>query len=780
MTIKTVYNILQKYYNHYMNVLSISGNLKRIWQFASRAAGNNPQKVTPIHLLYGCSLATDSLACALLNSEGITSEQIAATPPAFFADKNVNEILNLAETQSMVFNQPEIYSEALLYVLCTKCKQTKAVIDKINFGATQRLVQKIINAVEGVSTNQSVTPKVINNQTTTIIATNVAQKTDISITNSTTQPATSSQANVSINAELSPLLLEYGQDLTAKARQGKIDRIIGRDEETNHLIEILCRKTKNNPVLIGEAGVGKSAIIEGLAKRIVEQQVPDILKNKIVYSLDVGLLLGGSKYRGELEGRLNKVLQELKNRDDIILFIDEIHNIVASGNKEGEMSVAEILKPALARGTLRCVGATTIDEYRQYIEKDPALERRFDPVVVYPPTPEQTLEILEGLKSGFENYHHVQINHSALNAAVLLSNRYIFDRNLPDKAIDVLDKACAKAQIKAGHTMQIITDNEIATVVSEMTKIPLHKINSNDQKNLMNLEKDLQTLIIGQDKAISVVAKAVRRNRSGINDANRPIGSFFFLGRTGVGKTEVCKQLSQILYDTEKAFIKLDMSEFSEAHSVSKLVGAPPGYVGYDDGSNLCNRVRHNPYCLVLFDEIEKAHPDIYNLMLQILDEGRLTDSHGKVVSFRNAIIVMTSNVGVNEIPNDREVTPTEEEQFVLNGMRKKFSPEFINRIDSVVVFNTLTQPDIEKIVALQMQKLTKRLSAVNVSLHYTDAVITWIAAHGYQKNYGVRPIRRLIQTQIEDKISEQIITDQIHFADIDIIDDAVVVQSKR
>ena len=755
--------------------MNISGNLKRILDFASRAAGNNPQKVAPIHLLYGCSLTTDSLACVILNSEGITADLLAKTPPAFFADKNVNQVLNMAETQSMVFNQPEIYSEALLYVLCSQCKQSQAVVNKINPGAAQRILQKIILAVEDTDMEKLAQPR-----TTIQPVKPVSQSTVVTTAQTPVTSVNSVRTNTATSNELSPLLLEYGQDLTAKARQGKIDRIIGRDEETDRLIEILCRKTKNNPVLIGEAGVGKSAIIEGLAKRIAEQKVPDNLLNKIVYSLDIGLILGGSKYRGELEGRLNKVLQELKERDDIILFIDEIHNIVTSGNKEGEMSVAEILKPVLARGTLRCVGATTIDEYRLYIEKDPALERRFDPVMVYPPTLEQTVEILEGLQPSFENYHHVQINHSALKAAVLLSNRYIFDRNLPDKAIDVLDKACAKARIKSGHNLSIITENEIAVVVAEITKIPLNKINAHDQKNLMNLENDLQSVIIGQDKAISAVAKAVRRNRSGINDANRPIGSFFFLGRTGVGKTEVCKQLSQILYDTEKAFIKLDMSEFSEAHSVSKIVGAPPGYVGYDDGSNLCNRVRRNPYCLVLFDEIEKAHADIYNLMLQILDEGRLTDSHGKVVSFRNAIIVMTSNVGVSEIPTDHEVSLDEEEQYIMNGMRKKFSPEFINRIDNIVVFNTLTQTDIEKIVALQMKKLTKRLAAVNVSMQYTDAVITWLAVHGYQKNYGVRPIRRLIQTQIEDKISEQIITEQIHFAEIDIIDDAVVVQSKR
>lgn len=758
-----------------MNVLGISGNLKRILYFANRATGNNPQKVTPIHLLYACSLTTDSLACAILNSEGITSERIASNPSAFFADKTVNEIFEMAETQGILLNHPEIYSEDLLYVLCTKCKQTKYVIEKINHGAAQRIVQKIINGGTPESNYQQFEPvvnKSVNIQVTTqSIPTPQAPKS---------MPKKTLTSYNNDNSYLPQILLNYGQDLTDKARQGKIDKIIGRDQETDRLIEILCRKTKNNPILIGEAGVGKSAIIEGLAKRIIEGNVPEILQDKIIYSLDIGLLLGGSKYRGELEGRLNKILQELNSRDDIILFIDEIHNIVTSGNKEGEMGVGEILKPALARGNLRCVGATTIDEYRQYIEKDPALERRFDPITVYPPTLEQTILILEGLLPSFENFHKVKIGNSALTTSVLLSNRYIFDRNLPDKAIDVLDKACAKARIKTKYGTYTITDNDIATVIAEMTKIPLNKINLDDQKNLMNLERDLQKLVIGQDKAISAIAKAIRRNRSGINDANRPIGSFFFLGRTGVGKTEVCKQLSQILHDTEKAFIKLDMSEFSESHSVSKIVGAPPGYVGYEDGSNLCNRVRHNPYCLVLFDEIEKAHGDIYNLLLQILDEGRLTDSHGKVVSFRNALIVLTSNVGVSEIPDNQEFTNEEEEQFILEGMRKKFSPEFINRIDNVIVFNTLAQPEIQKIVDLQMRKLTKRLSAVGVSMIYTDDVVAWVAEHGYQKNYGVRPIRRLIQTQIEDKISELIITQQVDSITINVVDGAINVQSSR
>ena len=764
--------------------MNVSESVGRILTLANNAAGGKTKEVTPMHLLYACTLVGNSMAAAYLKSERITPEVIAATRSSFFADMTVPQILALAETQSLRFDQPAVVSEALLCVLCSKCKQTKTTIDKIRPGATKRIINKILNKVGLTDEQQDSSTQRINVVKWATTDERTAHKNpDFNYQyQAPTTPAPEAKPTVATASvrTLPVSVLEYGLDLTEKARQGKIDKIIGRDDETNRLIEILGRKTKNNPVLIGEAGVGKSAIIEGLAKRIVENQVPENLQNKIVFSLDIGLLIGGAKYRGELEGRLNQVLNELKERDDVILFIDEIHNIVTSGNKEGEMSVGEILKPSLARGTLRCVGATTIDEYRQYIEKDPALERRFAPIMVYAPTPEQTVAILEGLVPSFENYHKVQINQSALTAAVLLSNRYIFDRNLPDKAIDVLDEACAKAKVKANSGMVTITRENIAAVVSEITKIPLSKINAKDKENLMNLEKDLQAVIIGQDKAITAIAKAIRRNRSGIIDANRPIGSFFFLGRTGVGKTEVCKQLSQMLYDTEKAFIKLDMSEFSEAHSVSKMVGAPPGYVGYDDGSNLCDRVKHNPYCLVLFDEIEKAHSDIYNLMLQILDEGRLTNSHGKLVSFKNAIIVMTSNVGVSGIPVGKDLTPEQEEAIIMQGLRKKFSPEFINRIDNIVVFNTLAPDDIKKIVRLQMQKLGKRLSAVNVDLSYSDAVVDFITKSGYQKEYGVRPLRRFIQTEIEDKISELIITSNVHYVAVDVVNDAIVVQSNR
>lgn len=765
--------------------MNVSESVGRILNIAYKSVGGHKEKLTPMHLLYACSMEYNSLASAYLKSEGITPAKIASTSPSFFADKSVPEILALAEAQSLRFDQPAIVSEALLCVLCSKCKQSKSALDKINPGASGRILSKILNKAGLENEDQNVKTGNINVVKWATTDEKTAYKNPEfkyhynDVPESAPEPSSQPQPPV-VTGTLPAEVLEYGQDLTEKARTGKIDKIIGRDEETNRLIEILCRKTKNNPVLIGEAGVGKSAIIEGLAKRIVDNNVPELLQNKIVFALDIGLLIGGAKYRGELEGRLNKVLNELKRRDDIILFIDELHNIVTSGNKEGELSVGEILKPSLARGTLRCVGATTIDEYRKYIEKDPALERRFAPIMVYAPTPEQTVAILEGLVPGFENYHKVQISNAAVAAAVLLSNRYIFDRNLPDKAIDVLDEACAKAKVKAGSNLVTITRDDIAAVVAEITKIPLAKINAKDKENLMNLEKDLQAVIIGQDRAIEVIAKAVRRTRSGIADANRPIGSFFFLGRTGVGKTEVCKQLSGMLFDTEKAFIKLDMSEFSEAHSVSKMVGAPPGYVGYDDGAALCDRVKRNPYCLVLFDEIEKAHSDIYNLMLQILDEGRLTDSHGKVVSFKNAIIVMTSNVGVSDIPKDSVVSPAEEEQIILNGLHKKFTPEFINRIDNIVVFNTLTIPDIKKIVAIQMKKLVKKLAAVHVEMSYSDAVVDFIAQSGYDREYGVRPLRRFIQTQIEDKISEQIIAHNVHFVAVDVVNGAIVVQSNR
>jgi ATP-dependent Clp protease ATP-binding subunit ClpC len=743
--------------------MNVTESVGRIIEIAKEVSGG--KELSPMHLLYGCSMVSGSLACKYLRSEGITAEKIVASKPSFFADKTADEILVLAARQSMEFDQPAIVSEAVLYVLAVKCSQTRAAIDQIRNGASKRLADKIlaggangagggkINVVKWATTDPKTAHK----------------NPDFDWKGSTENADTDG---------LPQEMLTYGQDLTDKARAGKIDNIIGREDETNRMIEILCRKTKNNPVLIGEAGVGKSAIVEGLANRIVAGNVPELLKNKTVFSLDIGLLLAGAKFRGELEGRINTVLAELSKRDDIILFIDEIHNIVTSSNKDGEMGIAEILKPRLARGEIRCCGATTIDDYRKYIEKDPALERRFAPIMVYPPTPEQAIQILQGLAGGFEKFHKVEIKPETVVASVALSDRYIFDRNLPDKAIDVLDEACAKAKIKAsGGTRPVITAENIAEVVSGITKIPLAKINTKDKENLLSLEDELKKNIIGQDKAIAAIAKAIRRTRSGIADKNKPVGSFFFLGRTGVGKTEVCKQLATMLFDTEKAFLKFDMSEFSEPHSISKLIGSPPGYVGYEDASILCDRVKRNPYCLVLFDEIEKAHPDIYNVMLQILDEGRLTDSHGHSVSFKNAIIVMTSNVGVSSIVPKNAIgfgaagSDQDEEQIILDGMKKKFRPEFINRIDNIVVFNSLTQEDVKQITKIHLDKLVKKLASIGVEMTYTPAAAAAVAEAGYDKEYGIRPLKRVIQADIEDKISEQIIAGEVKKVVVDAAD---------
>ncbi len=753
-----------------------SQSVTRIINIANTLVAGQKKKITPIHLLYACCMETSSLASAYLESEGITATKINKTPSTFFADKSAAQIIALAEIQSLKFNEPVIVSEALLYVLCLKCDQSKSILEKISTGSSKRIAKRILSKVGYQSEMPTTKPM------TNPIPEKIKEpepKPEPAYTERPYIPKTNTSTNQAVNNEpvksntvtstLSEEILVYGKDLTAEAKAGKIDKIIGRDDETNRMIEILCRKTKNNPILIGEAGVGKSAIIEGLAKRIIANKVPHNLQNKLIFSLDIGLLIGGSKYRGELEARLNKVIKELNEREDIILFIDEIHNIATSGNKDGEMGIGELLKPSLARGSLHCIGATTIDEYRKYIEKDPALDRRFAPIMVNPPTPQQTVEILEGLCGSFENFHNVEIESSAILAAVTLSNRYIFDRNLPDKAIDVLDEACAKSKVRSTSINPVITKDNIAEVVSEITKVPLSKINSKDKESLMSLEEDLSNVIIGQDKAISAIAKAIRRTRSGIADQNRPVGSFFFLGRTGVGKTEVCKQLSAKLFDSDKSFIKLDMSEYSEAHSVSKMIGAPAGYVGYEDSSILCDRVRRNPYCLVLFDEIEKAHSEIYNLMLQILDEGQLTDSHGKKISFKNAIIVMTSNIGVSNIPNDKEIGDEAEEEIILQGMKDKFSPEFINRIDSIVVFNALSMEDVKKVARIHLEKLKKKLAAVDVDMTYTDGTVEQVAKRSYSKEYGVRPLRRTIQTEIEDRISEEIIAKNIKSVCIDI-----------
>ena len=617
-------------------------------------------------------------------------------------------------------------------------------------------------------------------------------------------------------SELPQELTELGIDLTEKARQGKIDKIIGRDEEIARTIEILCRKTKNNPVLIGEAGVGKSAVVEGLAQRIVRGQVPDILKNKIIFSLEIGSLVSGTKYRGALEEKLKVLIDKVLENPNIIVFIDEIHTLAQAGSEKGEVNPTDMLKPYLSRGEFQTIGATTTEEYKKYIEKDKALERRFQPVMINPPSVNDAIEILRGIKSSFENFHGVSISDEAIVSAVVLSDRYIMDRSLPDKAIDVLDEASSKKKINirksdesdcdlddriskleaerrkaifgndyelAGRVRQelnalqqqkmqrvqvdsdhiVITEDDIASVISEWTGVPVTKINEGEKDRLRKLESILHSRVIGQDEAISHVARAIRRARVGLKDNKRPIGSFLFLGQTGVGKTELCKALAEVMFDDENAIIRLDMSEYMEKHSISKLIGAPPGYVGFDEGGQLTEKVRKKPYSVVMFDEIEKAHPDVFNLLLQVLDDGRLTDSTGRLVSFKNTIIIFTSNAGVDRLPEDSSDLPYEQvKEILLSAIKDKFRPEFLNRIDVITVFNNLSMEDLAKISKLFIKGLSNRLGEKGYTLKITESALRYIIEKGYSKEYGARPIRRLIEQEVEDKIAEMILNDEI------------------
>ena len=617
---------------------------------------------------------------------------------------------------------------------------------------------------------------------------------------------------------------DMGRDLTQKARDGKIDPIIGRKEETARMIEILCRKNKNNPVLIGEAGVGKSAVVDGLALAIAKGEVPELLKNKTIFSLELGSIMAGTKYRGELEAKLKQLIDYIVNNKDIIVFIDEIHTLMQIGDGKGEVNPADMLKPYLARGEFQTIGATTIDEYRQYIEKDKALERRFQPVMVNPPTVEQTIEILRGLKDSFEVFHKVRISEEAIVAAASLSDRYIMDRSLPDKAIDLIDEASSKAKLvgkkkpeeltkleeeivrwevekkeallaenfeKAGEFRDkirsnqdkinelhnttfgseelTITSDDICNVISNWTNIPVTKITEDERERLLKLEDILHKRVIGQNEAVTAVCKAIRRARIGLKDNNRPIGSFMFLGQTGVGKTELCKALAEAMFDNENAVIRLDMSEYMEKHSVSKLIGSPPGYVGFDEGGQLTEKVRRKPYSVVLFDEIEKAHPDVFNLLLQVLDDGRLTDSQGRLVTFKNTIIIFTSNVGVSELPKKRsgfgfgidEMNNNDDYDVIkdtlISAFKKRFKPEFVNRIDVTTVFHPLEYKHLSQIAKLFICNLNKRLLAnQNTSLKVTESALNYLIEKGYDREYGARPLRRLIEQEIEDKLAEQ------------------------
>ena len=570
-----------------------------------------------------------------------------------------------------------------------------------------------------------------------------------------------------------PVIDNFGTDLTELAAKGALDPVVGREKEIIRVMEILGRRKKNNPVLIGEPGVGKSAIVEGLAQMIVNEQTSPLFFNKRIVNLDMTSIVAGTKYRGQFEERLKALLKELENNPDIIIFIDEIHTLVGAGSTPGTMDAANIMKPALARGVIQCIGATILDEYRNSIEKDGALERRFQKVMVEPTTREQTLQILTNIRGRYEQHHHVSYTDDALKTCVTLTERYISDRQFPDKAIDAMDEASSMVRLKrgAGKQESIVNENDISTVVSKMTGIPVNKIAESEVNRLMKMRERLKGRIIGQDNAIDTVVSAIHRNRAGLKDPGRPIGSFLFFGPTGVGKTELAKCIAEYLFGSEENMVRLDMSEYMEKFTVSRLIGAPPGYVGYEEGGQLSERVRRKPYCVVLLDEIEKAHPDIFNLMLQVLDDGRLTDSEGRTVSFKNTIVIMTSNVGSRDIQeygkgvgfNTAGHNVEINRQMVLEkAVKKVFPPEFINRVDEKVFFRELEKDDIMKIVDIELKVLKKRAEEAGYKLSVTPAAKKFVADAGFDPSYGARPLKRAIMKYIEDPVSEFIISDRL------------------
>ena len=626
---------------------------------------------------------------------------------------------------------------------------------------------------------------------------------------------------------------KFGRDLTQAAKNGEIDPVIGREKEIQRVIQILSRRTKNNPVLIGEPGVGKTAVAEGLALEIAKGNVPEILKDKRVVSLDLTGMVAGAKYRGDFEERIKAAIDEVKKSKNTILFIDELHTIVGAGAAEGSADAANILKPSLARGDFQVIGATTLNEYRKYIEKDAALERRFQPVKVGEPTPEQAVQILKGLRDSYEAHHKVKITDEAINAAVTLSSRYIADRYLPDKAIDLIDEGASKVRLASltspdnvkeledeiadyekekasaineqdferaarlrdeqkelqtklddakkkwqeqqkGNSGEV-TAEDIAKIVSEWTGIPVVQLTKEESERLLNMENVLHERVIGQSEAVTAIAKAIRRGRVGLKDPKRPVGSFIFLGPTGVGKTELCKALAEAMFGDENAMLRLDMSEYMEKHTLSKLIGSPPGYVGFEEGGQLTEKVRRKPYSVVLFDEIEKAHPDVFNMLLQILEDGRLTDSQGRTVDFKNTVIIMTSNVGArlitekqsslgfnSENENAEESEKKDIKELVTGELRKVFRPEFLNRVDDIIVFNKLNKDEIKQIAVKMLKTLENRLDKMNIKISFTDSAISEIADKGFDENYGARPLRRAIQNEIEDPLSEQMLEGKV------------------
>ncbi|MCI8387246.1 MAG: ATP-dependent Clp protease ATP-binding subunit [Clostridiales bacterium] len=771
------------------------------------------------HILLALTSETDSVAAKLLDTRGVSfdstrsaiknrigcGERTRITPRDM--TPRTKRIIENAAYQSTRFSQSYIGTEHLLLAIAAESDSIAVVIlSELGVSASD-IANDVYNFLGNVN-GENTEPR---------------------------DPSSDKQSRKSQSSlKDSPTINQYGRDLTAMARDGKLDPIIGRETETERVIQILSRRTKNNPCLIGEPGVGKTAVVEGLAQRIAEGTVPETLLGRCIVTLDISSMIAGAKYRGEFEERMKTVMAEAEKNPAVILFIDEIHTIIGAGAAEGAVDAANILKPALARGELQVIGATTISEYRAHIEKDAALERRFQSVMVGEPTPDEAIQILQGLRDRYESHHKVKITDEAINSAVTLSVRYINDRFLPDKAIDLIDEAASKKRI-AAHTSPpdlrdaedkvkalradkeeaiksqdferaaslrdeekrmseeceakksewqstrtteelSIGEEDIADIVTSWTGIPVKKLADEESSKLLHLEKILKSRIIGQDDAVAAVAKAIRRGRIGLKDPKRPMGSFIFLGPTGVGKTELTKVLADVMFGDTNAMIRVDMSEYMEKHSVSKLIGSPPGYVGYDEGGQLTEKIRRKPYSVVLFDEIEKAHPDVFNILLQILEDGILTDAQGRKVDFKNTIIILTSNVGASGITEQKKqlgFTSVSEaadaaamRSNVMSSLRETFKPEFLNRIDEIIIFNKLTSEDIKKIAAVMLDEVKARIEGLGVNIRFDDTLVESLAHEGFDPVWGARPLRRAIQRRIEDSFATAMLDESIHSGD--------------